>query len=120
MKKYAIFLLFCWTLIENLRPATAIKCYVCVGCNDPFDASASGILKKTCMGSCMKTKLDNNVARQCSDGKMDSDCKEEEREGHEGALCFCNTDLCNGGDRLSVPMIATGLSVAFAILRNMF
>ena len=41
--------------------ASAIKCYVCAGCNDPWDkAKASSIQTQECAGSCVKAKADSS------------------------------------------------------------
>ncbi|XP_045202097.1 uncharacterized protein LOC123555552 isoform X2 [Mercenaria mercenaria] len=95
------FLIVC-VLVSSV---SAIKCYVCVGCNDPFDESNAHTA--TCAGSCVKTKTDGIVGRLCSPISGGDDC--ESKDGVE--MCSCTNDLCNSASGMSFPLVGLCLSI---------
>ncbi|XP_045202098.1 uncharacterized protein LOC123555554 [Mercenaria mercenaria] len=93
------------TVCVLVSSVSAIKCYSCIGCNDPFDKSKAQT--DTCSGSCMKTKTDGTVVRICSPVSAGDDC--ESKSGAEA--CSCTTDLCNSASGMSFPLVALCLSL---------
>ncbi|XP_053404967.1 uncharacterized protein LOC123555550 [Mercenaria mercenaria] len=84
---------------------SAIKCYSCIGCNDPFDESNAKTA--TCAGSCLKTKTGGNVIRACSPSSFGDKC--DSKDGIEA--CSCTNDLCNSASGMSFPVVGLCLSL---------
>ncbi|XP_060588136.1 uncharacterized protein LOC132743615 [Ruditapes philippinarum] len=100
---------------------SALDCYSCTNCNDPF--KASGVSTMSCSISCMKIKgeRDGNqfVLRSC--GTLDVDkCEKQKYEGVDVEACMCKGNLCNGADdikmRLTLPIIC---AIVLAMARKL-
>jgi len=93
-------------LLLCVSSAGGVTCHLCIGtaCNDPFQDSAS-ILK--CNGTiCVKTKTEasgtNAVGRGCVETSASLGCDSASAGGVTATICYCNTELCNGGPASSV------------------
>ncbi|XP_053404970.1 uncharacterized protein LOC128558781 [Mercenaria mercenaria] len=95
------FLIVC-VLVSSV---SAIKCYTCIGCNDPFDESNAQTA--TCEGSCLKTKTDGTVIRVCSPISLGDEC--DSKDGTEA--CSCTKDLCNSASGMSFSHVVLCLSL---------
>ncbi|XP_060556690.1 uncharacterized protein LOC132717272 isoform X2 [Ruditapes philippinarum] len=96
---------------------SALECYNCIGCNDEF--KADNVSKDTCTGSCMKTKTDGNVIRNCLPSIKKDEC--EEKDGV--SVCVCTSNLCNGAsiETMSTFAVITTFACVFLnIFRNIF
>ncbi|XP_045202095.1 uncharacterized protein LOC123555551 [Mercenaria mercenaria] len=105
MKNLNVFY-FCILLIAiAVSSASGIKCYSCLGCNDPFDDSNART--DTCAGSCLKTKTDGTVIRVCSPISLGDEC--DSKGGTEA--CSCTNDLCNSASGMSFSHVVLCLSL---------
>ncbi|XP_060606351.1 uncharacterized protein LOC132758681 isoform X1 [Ruditapes philippinarum] len=97
---------------------SALECYNCImGCNDEF--KAEGVSKDTCTGSCMKTKTDGNVIRNCLPIIKKDEC--EEKDGV--SVCVCTSNLCNTAtiETMSTFAVITTFACVFLnTFRNIF
>ena len=59
----------------------------------------------------------SDVARECFQTKVKTECKGGEQQGIKGTICYCDKDLCNGSDVIKVTM-TTGFIVLVALLIN--
>lgn len=109
-------MLFVVSSLLFMGVASAIKCYVCTGCNgvdgDP-----------TCEGEqCYKGKASAGgvdvISRSCvATSVASNECKKVELLGTESTQCYCNTELCNGAGSVvaSITVIASVLLAAIVM-----
>ncbi|XP_060590821.1 uncharacterized protein LOC132745844 [Ruditapes philippinarum] len=93
-------LIFLLTVIS----VQSLKCYQCVGCNDPFNEKDSAVSIETCAGSCFKGTFKGAAVRACSSYNEGDQCKELATDAYS---CWCTSDLCNS---------ASGFSVSFPVI----
>ena len=60
-----------------------------------------------------------DVVRGCSDVMQKAECKKTEILGIKGKFCYCDKDLCNGSNTLTVSM-ATGIMATAATALKLF
>ncbi|XP_052762763.1 uncharacterized protein LOC128205276 [Mya arenaria] len=102
---FTVFVLICVFLLEvtvHVADGT-ISCYACLGCNDEFDSS--DVVQEPDCVSCRKEKkwgslYRHTIIRTCEKTYIDSGvgCTDE-MKGLSNVICYCDTDLCNGGQQ---------------------
>ncbi|KAH3786127.1 uncharacterized protein LOC127840927 [Dreissena polymorpha] len=98
----------------------AFKCYECTGtsssdgCLDAFTKSTILESAVTCMG-CTKIKINGVVSRECSSSAVGNWCT----VSGDTALCYCESELCNGSITLVFSM-TTLLCAALAVVISKF
>lgn len=90
------------------KEVSALLCYECNPCNDPFDKKAFEKNTTECDGACLKTitefhDLGLYISRKCSDTVAKEECKSD-RGNNE--VCICNSKLCNASPRTTIISIA--------------
>ncbi|XP_045200997.1 uncharacterized protein LOC123554754 isoform X2 [Mercenaria mercenaria] len=98
------------TVFVTVASVSAIECYTCLSCSDPFDKSTAETT--TCNGSCLKTKLHDTVTRACSPLNLGNSCEDTDNAG----ACSCTTNLCNSASGMSFPFFGFLLSVVAWVL----
>jgi len=94
-------------LIQVIEVVQSVTCYNCnsvdyTNCGESF-TSSSGI--PTCTGvTCSKAVATYSgvtaFVRSCYSPYVQTACADVSVQGVTGRGCFCNSDLCNSGDRL--------------------
>ncbi|XP_013412157.1 uncharacterized protein LOC106174925 [Lingula anatina] len=111
----AILLVVCWVSIDT---TSAVKCYLCTNCNDPFDKAAKSGKTTECPAGCLKTKAETSevqtVARTCAVAGQTNGCQEQTAQGLKGIMCVCSGELCNGSGTVSSSLLVMGLMSTFA------
>ncbi|XP_013397237.1 uncharacterized protein LOC106164030 [Lingula anatina] len=111
----AILLVVCWVSIDT---TSAVKCYSCTNCNDPFDKAANSGNTIDCSAGCQKTKAETSgvqsVARTCAVSGQSNGCTETSIAGVTGSVCVCSGELCNGSATVSSSVLLMGLVSIFA------
>ncbi|XP_053403758.1 uncharacterized protein LOC123554754 isoform X1 [Mercenaria mercenaria] len=94
------------TVFVTVASVSALECYTCLSCSDPFDTSTAKTT--TCDGSCLKTKIQDTVTRACSPKSFGNSCEDNNANVK---VCSCTTDLCNSASGMSFPFFGFLLSV---------
>ncbi|CAF1347889.1 unnamed protein product [Rotaria sordida] len=96
------------------QPTVGLTCYVCARCNDPFNASATNVIKQTVPDNqgyfCNKVNLLGYVVRNVT-----QNCTERDILGN-GVWC-CQKDLCNDAKNIvTASVLVVALVLGFVII----
>ena len=58
------------------------------------------------------------MARDCLPAKAKAECKDEEKDGIKGTICYCDKDLCNGSDVIKVTMTMGVMALVAQLIMN--
>merc|ERR1712179_8741 len=109
-------------LLSVVSQTTATyTCYVCSGgdCNDDSLNLATATQTSGCQ-SCSKVKVSNLVTRGCSGTYNGESCTELEFLGIETETCYCNSNLCNAADHVTISMATSLVFCALTALAKGF
>merc|ERR1711976_71305 len=104
MMKFILVLSFLFLGIANVN---AIDCYECINCDDADDAtqkSCSSSLFDSCIKFTASANGVESTLRGCykdiGNVFSDGECKEGPYLGVTGTICVCDSNLCNGVERM--------------------
>ena len=58
------------------------------------------------------------MARGCLPAKAKVECKDEEKDGMKGTICYCDKDLCNGSDVIKITLTTGIIALVTLLLMN--
>merc|ERR1711976_1150152 len=105
MMKFILVLSFLFLGIANVN---AIDCYECINCDDADDATQKNCGSEAIADSCLKFTVSvagvESTQRGCykdiGNAFTDGECKEQSYGGASGRMCVCDSNLCNGVERM--------------------
>ncbi|CAF1131864.1 unnamed protein product [Didymodactylos carnosus] len=112
------------TLFAIVHYSTALTCYSCTNCPDPFNPAQPGVRNITAGAgqSCKKQKGKilgfegvSRTAEACGTNK----CEKVSLFGQSSTVCCCNTDMCNGARQTTITTLMVVVIALVIAIMNM-
>ncbi|KAH3752791.1 hypothetical protein DPMN_187417 [Dreissena polymorpha] len=115
MKRFGLAFFVTAMLLSEHAEAASVTCYVCSG-SSACNLNLSLNTESGCT-VCKKTEINGAVTRSC-DTPLLTIYRQTDRQTGGVTECYCNTDYCNSGSRMtfSVSTLVLSLVAAYFVL----